>query len=538
VPNILDEYLIELGATVDQAGMRRFQNALRDATSFVDHQSFKMAGSFFKAQTEIVGGFAAIGTAALGLVNKVAMADQEYRLFALHMYMSKDAARSLKIAMDALGAPLEDLTWDPELRGRTAKLLEDQRAMAPGGDFDAQMRKVRDIRFEFTRMEVELKYLAMHTVMAFLHNLGSGPDELLAKLQKFNDWVIKDMPGIASRMATEFTPIWHELLDVARETGVALKDAGVVFTNLVGLFTGDKSIQGTTFNLEKMLTAVQHVIKGFADFAVWMDHLEQSLSHFVLGLSLLADGKLKEAGAEFGAAYKGISTEDAVKLFGAVAGGAVGGPAGAAAGVALAQGVTNRAPGLLGLSPAMPTYNAASLRGIAKMAGIDPNLLMSLAMVESGMHQTDAQGHLLTSKAGALGLMQLMPGTAKQYGVDPSNVIANATGGAFYMRDLLKKYGGNIAKAVGAYNWGQGHMDSFLAGKATMPAETRNEIASVLGRMGQTGSVTIGSITIDIKQPNATPQQIASAVSKGVTDAKNKATQRNLAEFSDLGWAP
>ncbi len=123
--NVIDEYLIKLGAVVDQSGMRRFENALREASVMVDNQSTAMAGAFFKAQTGIVAGFAAIGGAALGLVDKVALADQNYRLFALHMYMSKDAARALKVAMDALGQPLENLAWDKELRERTRQLIED-----------------------------------------------------------------------------------------------------------------------------------------------------------------------------------------------------------------------------------------------------------------------------------------------------------------------------------------------------------------------------------------------------------------------------
>ena len=221
MPNILDEYMIKLGAVVDASGMARFQQALREASSVVDATAFGMAKTFFKTQTEIVSGFAAIGVAALGLADKVAIADQEYRLFALHMYMSKDAARSLKVAMDALGQPLENLMWDSELRERTRQLILDQRAMAPTGDYDAQMRKIRDIRFEFTRMEVELQYLGMHVVTDFLHALGVGPDWLLGRLRGFNDWVTHNLPAISHRLVTDFMPVWKDVNEVLGSAATA-----------------------------------------------------------------------------------------------------------------------------------------------------------------------------------------------------------------------------------------------------------------------------------------------------------------------------
>ena len=60
MPNFLDEYLVKLGTSVDQAGFARFHQALRESANAVDANAINMAKSIFKAQTEIVGGFAAI----------------------------------------------------------------------------------------------------------------------------------------------------------------------------------------------------------------------------------------------------------------------------------------------------------------------------------------------------------------------------------------------------------------------------------------------------------------------------------------------
>ncbi|MFA5921617.1 MAG: lytic transglycosylase domain-containing protein [Methylococcaceae bacterium] len=85
-----------------------------------------------------------------------------------------------------------------------------------------------------------------------------------------------------------------------------------------------------------------------------------------------------------------------------------------------------------------------------------------------------------TSEAGAQGVMQLMPPTARDMGV--KNVFdteENIMGGTKYLSQLLKKYGGNERLAGGAYNWGPGNMDAFIkTGKGSkgqpMPEETKD----------------------------------------------------------------
>jgi hypothetical protein len=517
--NILDEYLIRLGASVDQTGMRNFQNALRDAASLVDHESVRMAKSFLAAQTEIVGGFLAIGGAALGLVDKVAMADQEYRLFALHMYMSKDAARALKVSLDALGVSLEDATWDTELRGRVGQLIEDQRRMAPGGDFDKQMRQVRDIRFEFTRMEVELKYLAMHTVMDFLHALGTGPEDLLEKLRKFNEWVIKDMPGIAQRLSDNFMPIWEDIKVVVHATVDALKEFSVLFTNVVGLLSGDTSIEGTELSLEKLSKAVQHTAEGFAGFATLIAHTEAMLAHWVNAITLVSSGKFSEAGAELKAGADAMTTKELMTLMGGGFGLAFGGPLGAVAGAG-----------------AMHEFGGALEKGLGPTAaaGTPPSLQQ---LVHAMIGQESGGNPLATSNKGAMGLMQLMPQTALALGVtNPYDPIQNVQAGTMYIQQMLAKYH-DTATALAAYNAGPGRIDQVLAGKATLPSETRDYVSRIMGNLGATGDVHIGSITIPITQPNASPREIQQAVTRGVRDATNDRVQRNLAEMNGLAWS-
>lgn len=83
--------------------------------------------------------------------------------------------------------------------------------------------------------------------------------------------------------------------------------------------------------------------------------------------------------------------------------------------------------------------------------GLPSGLVEAVARAESGLNP------LAVSPAGALGLMQLMPGTARALGVaDPFDPAQNVEAGARYLRHLLDRFGGDLRLALAAYNAGPG----------------------------------------------------------------------------------
>ncbi len=114
---------------------------------------------------------------------------------------------------------------------------------------------------------------------------------------------------------------------------------------------------------------------------------------------------------------------------------------------------------------------------VAKKMCLAPELIHSVVATESAYDST------AVSCAGAQGLMQLMPETAQELGVEDSfDPLQNLLGGSKYLKQLLDKYDGDLDHALAAYNWGQGNVDRH--GLEKMPEETRNYLAKIKSRLG------------------------------------------------------
>jgi hypothetical protein len=118
---------------------------------------------------------------------------------------------------------------------------------------------------------------------------------------------------------------------------------------------------------------------------------------------------------------------------------------------------------------------------MADKYGLPRPLFSGVISQESGFNQYDKYGRPLTSSSGAIGLGQLMPGTAADLGVNPYDWKQNLEGAAKYLSDQVKRFG-RYDLALSAYNSGPGGTESN--GQVAPNSQTQNYVSSILGKLG------------------------------------------------------
>jgi soluble lytic murein transglycosylase-like protein len=142
------------------------------------------------------------------------------------------------------------------------------------------------------------------------------------------------------------------------------------------------------------------------------------------------------------------------------------------------------APGPMETPLAARTNIGDQVRIVAERNGISSKVVAAVAWRESRFNPQ------AVSPKGAVGVMQLMPATARALGVDPRDASANLEGGAAYLAQLLRAFNGDLTLALAAYNAGPDAVRQY-AGVPPFP-ETKAFVDAILNRLADTVAVRTG----------------------------------------------
>ncbi len=156
---------------------------------------------------------------------------------------------------------------------------------------------------------------------------------------------------------------------------------------------------------------------------------------------------------------------------------------------------------------------------LAEQANIDPQIAVKVAAHESGLNPL-----AVNRKSGAIGMMQLLPGTAADLGVNPHNVVENILGGVHYLSKQLTRFG-DTAKALAAYNWGPRHVARAVErwGESWLehaPASTQHYVNSIMSQGGNAPPMGEHSSARGVTEASAVqPSSVVSHGSSGKAPA-------------------
>lgn len=364
-------------------------------------------------------------------------------------------------------------------------------------------------------------------------------DEVLPDLIKKIDQLrqtISDLNTQALKTTYEWLKtIFSELADSVKKNGVL-----EAFTSMV------KDLDGALESLFKGLTNIAKQLElipkntSFKSFWKWffdelsrelkiMTAFGKALAGILDMIGLVMQGKYKEAAARGASIFPNLITD----IGNANAGGN-------------GHGTTRTWSPSSGPSAKNASFDGDVEQYISEASrayGVSADLIRAVIQQESSGNPN------AVSPAGAIGLMQLMPDTAAEMGVDPWNPRQNVMGGTKYLKQQLDTFGGDVSLALAAYNAGPGAVQKY--GGIPPYAETQNYVATIMGSgsyspanslMGSTAYATggpfvvhlnIGDINITVP-PNSNPQQYYAAVYRAIEDKYGIRTAMETREVSGV----
>ena len=194
--NILEEYLVRIGAEVDKDAFAGAAKAINNLSGMLGK-----LGSILKYGA-IFAGLAKVTEAVIDNIKAVASADLEYQKLAQSMWVTKDTAKTLSVVLKTMGASQEDVAWVPELREQFFRLRQEMAELSTPADADGQLAWIREIGYDVQSLQLKLKMFKEWVVYYLIKEL----QPYIKEFQEFIHWLNakfgKSLPALARKVAS------------------------------------------------------------------------------------------------------------------------------------------------------------------------------------------------------------------------------------------------------------------------------------------------------------------------------------------------
>lgn len=194
--NILEEYLVRIGAEVDKDAFAGAAKAINNLSGMLGK-----LGSILKYGGIFVG-LAKVTEAVIDNIKAVASADLEYQKLAQSMWVTKDTAKTLSVVLKTMGASQEDVAWVPELREQFFRLRQEMAELSTPADADNQLAWIREIGYDVQSLQLKLKMFKEWVIYYLIKELQPYIKEFQEFISWLNDKFGKNLPALARKVAS------------------------------------------------------------------------------------------------------------------------------------------------------------------------------------------------------------------------------------------------------------------------------------------------------------------------------------------------
>lgn len=194
--NILEEYLVRIGAEVDKDAFAGAAQAISNLSGMLGK-----LGTILKYGGIFVG-LAKVTEAVIDNIKAVASADLEYQKLAQSMWVTKDTAKTLSVVLKTMGASQEDVAWVPELREQFFRLRQEMAELSTPADADGQLAWIREIGYDVQSLQLKLKMFKEWVVYYLIKELQPYIKEFQEFIRWLNDKFGKNLPALARKVAS------------------------------------------------------------------------------------------------------------------------------------------------------------------------------------------------------------------------------------------------------------------------------------------------------------------------------------------------